>query len=199
MATATAAILAVAACGGSSGVASVEPHATVPTAPPTTADPYAVPATIDAAYVNKVLEGLDAAVGDIVRLVIATRQISPEVIDRLNALYINHDDANLLLQGIQDVMRKNFVNIRSNPGNEKSTVTEMITSSRACIFAKLSKDYSAVTSTGDAATKVEWIGLKPSDSTKDPNDVNPTPWMIATEGLVLPGGTAPSNPCSGAS
>src|SRR5436190_6941422 len=85
------AIATLAACGGEKGVARVEPHATVPTAPPTTVDPYAVPPTIDAAYVNKVMEGLDAAVGDIVRLVIRTRDISPEVIDRLNALYLNRD------------------------------------------------------------------------------------------------------------
>jgi hypothetical protein len=193
---ATAAVMAVAACGGSGGVARVEPHATVPTAPSTTADPYAVPPTIDAAYVNRVLEGLDAAVGDVVRMIISTRQIAPEVIDRLNALYLNHDDVNLFLQGIQDEMRKNFANIRSNPGNEKSTVTEMITSSRVCIFAKLSKDYSAVSSKEDPPAKVEWIGLKPTDATRDLNRVNPTPWIIATEGLVLPGGTAPPNPCS---
>jgi hypothetical protein len=41
------------------------PTATVPSAPITTqpADPYAVPDVIDAAYVNRVLAGLDAVMG----------------------------------------------------------------------------------------------------------------------------------------
>jgi hypothetical protein len=195
VATATAAILAVAACGGSSGVASVEPHATVPTAPPTTADPYAVPATIDAAYVNRVLEGLDAAVGDIVRLVMRTRQISPEVLDRLRALYLNRDDENLELQSLQDEMRKQFSGFRQEPGNKKSSVESMIDASPGCVFVKVSRDYSAISTKTDLRPSIEWIGLKPTDPTRDPNHFNRTPWMVASEG-VLSDGTQPPSPCT---
>jgi len=194
MATAAAVL---AACGGGGGVTRVEPHATVPTAPPTTADPYAIPPTIDAAYVNRVLEGLDAAVGDVVRMIISTRQISPEVIDRLNALYLNRDDANLFLQGIQDTMRNGFSTFKENPGDEKSSVVAMISGSQTCVFAKLSRDFGAVTTRQGNAPLVEWIGLKQASPRGDLSRFNPTPWMIATEGVVLPGGTEPPNPCAG--
>ncbi|PZR77432.1 MAG: hypothetical protein DLM65_15705, partial [Candidatus Aeolococcus gillhamiae] len=98
---------------------------TVPTLPEitTTTNPYAVPATIDAAYVNRVLEALDAALGDVYRLVIRTRDVSPEVIDRLNAIYLNRDDVNLELQAIQRGMREGFTGFKDPVGNPKSTVT----------------------------------------------------------------------------
>ncbi len=79
------ALLVLAACGGDKEP--LGPTATVPQ-PTTTTDPYAVPAVIDEAYVNRVLAGLDQAVGDIVRLVVSTRDIPPEVIDRLKAMYV---------------------------------------------------------------------------------------------------------------
>ena len=43
------------------------PTAQVRPAPPTTADPYAVPAVIDIAYVNRVLAALDQVDGDATR------------------------------------------------------------------------------------------------------------------------------------
>ena len=78
--------LVVAACSSGSGEA--EQRTTVPTAPAltTTTNPYAVPEVIDAAYVNRVLTGLDAAVGDVVRIVLAAGHVTPESLDRLEAL-----------------------------------------------------------------------------------------------------------------
>ena len=80
------ALTAPVAC--SSGSDKAGPTATVATepAPTTTTDPYAVPATIDVAYVNKVLAGLDAAVGDVTLLVVRTRTLTQEAYDRLKAI-----------------------------------------------------------------------------------------------------------------
>ncbi|MFN2504089.1 MAG: hypothetical protein ABR540_07650, partial [Acidimicrobiales bacterium] len=63
------AVLSLVACSDDPTVD--PPSATVGTEAPSTtsADPYAVPAVIDEAYVNRVLAGLDAAVGEVVRLV----------------------------------------------------------------------------------------------------------------------------------
>src|SRR5205085_10070389 len=83
VAMATAPILT--ACAGKSEP--LVPTATVPVAT-TTTNPYAVPEVIDEAYVNRVLAGLDAAVGDMLRLVVSARTIPPEALERLRALYI---------------------------------------------------------------------------------------------------------------
>jgi hypothetical protein len=71
----TALALLLGACGGGDDDEALPPPPSI--AEPTTvpADPYAVPAVIDAAYVNRVLEGLDAAVGDVVRIVYRTGQV----------------------------------------------------------------------------------------------------------------------------
>ena len=68
------------------------PAATVPRGT-TTTNPYAIPPVIDEAYVNRVLAGLDQAVGDVTRLIVATRTVPPEAIDRLKVIYL---DAGLL-------------------------------------------------------------------------------------------------------
>ena len=72
-------------CGAGKDPVADVPTATVPTVPP---DPYAVPAVIDEAYVNRVLAALDQAVGDVVRMVIRTKVLSPEAIERLQAIYV---------------------------------------------------------------------------------------------------------------
>ena len=48
----------------------------------TTTNPYAVPPVIDAAYVNRVLAGLDAAVGDVVRMVVKTDPAPRDIVQR---------------------------------------------------------------------------------------------------------------------
>ena len=75
----------VAGCGGDDSGAADGPTASVPTVPP---DPYAVPAVIDEAYVNRVLAALDQAVGDVVRMVVSTKSYPPDAIERLQALYV---------------------------------------------------------------------------------------------------------------
>ena len=84
------------ACGGKDEP--LGPTATVPQAT-TTTNPYAVPPVIDEAYVNRVLAGLDQAVGDVIRLVVSSRTLSPEALDRLRTIYVG-DALDLSIKGI---------------------------------------------------------------------------------------------------
>ncbi|MEA2843187.1 MAG: hypothetical protein QOJ69_858, partial [Actinomycetota bacterium] len=79
------AVAGLVGCGGGGSSGADGPTATVPTVPP---DPFAVPPVIDEAYVNRVLAALDQAVGDVVRIVVSTKTLTPEAIDRLQALYV---------------------------------------------------------------------------------------------------------------
>lgn len=186
--------LLLASCGGGGDDGDAAPR-TVPTAagPTTTTDPYAIPPVIDEAYVNRVLEALDAAVGDIFRIVVSTRDIPPELIDRLHAVYLDRDDMNLQLMSLQKDLRFGFDGIRPNPGNVRSTVAETIQVSPRCIYVRLNRDYSQISSKSSSEPSVEWIGLKPAEAGRNPN-FNPTPWMVAVEGLRADG-TAPPSPC----
>ncbi len=90
-ALAALALLASAACSGGGadkGSAGANPtlatdpprtNPTLATVPPatTTTNPYAVPAVIDVAYVNRVLAGLDAVMGDAGRSLVRSNENDP--------------------------------------------------------------------------------------------------------------------------
>jgi hypothetical protein len=138
--------------------------------------------------------GIDAVVGEVVRIVYRTRDLPPEIFDRLKAIYLERDDINLQLASIQNDLRQHFAGYRENPGNIRSSVDEAVTISPSCVFVRISRDYSGVVTKADQTPSIEWIGLKPRNSAGDPNHYNPTPWMVAVEGLQSDG-TPPPNPC----
>ena len=188
-------LLVFAACSSSKQKA--VPGATVPTdAPhPTTTDPYAVPATIDVAYATRVMAGLDAITGDIVRLVVSNKTSFPrEAFDRLKAIYADDETVNRELALYRQDLDDGFANYKSNPGNKRSTVAELITASRICIYFRVQRDYSAVGI--DAATaRTEWIALRPLDPSRDPNRYNYTGWAYLYEGFTRQRTQPDQNPC----
>ncbi len=192
----TAACIAIAlatACSGNDRKAT--PSATVPTAPAqtTTTDPYAVPAVIDAAYVNRVLAGLDAASGEVTRLVLSTRAIPPEAIERLKALYSDAAALQLSLDSYQEMLRSNFAGLKPTPGNVHTQTEQLLSVNSNCIFAQVIRDYSA-TAVRSVPPTPEWVALRPKGSS-DPSHYNPTPWSFIYEGFERNGGP-PSNPCA---
>jgi hypothetical protein len=199
--TAIAAILAVlaltASVACSSGSADkAGPTATVATepAPTTTTNPYAVPAVIDAAYVNKVLAGLDAAVGDVTRMILQAKTIPREAYDRLRALYSNDQRLQLSIDSFQSDMRRNFADYKTDPGNKISIVTQLLDVRRTCIFAKVSRDYSSV-GINTSSSDTQWIALVPLESARDPQKYNKTDWAFSYEGYTE-NRTAPADPCA---
>jgi hypothetical protein len=171
---------------------------TVATAPATT-NPYAVPEVVDVAYVNRVLAGLDQVTGDIVRLVVAAKAIPREALERLQAIYVD-DPANpdslvqLAINGIEASMLNGFADTKEQPGNTVTRVTELISASQSCIFAKVEQDYSAVSSGPPPRIRHHWVGLVPLDPTNDPRHYNPTSWVFEVNG-VRPDMSQPGNPC----
>jgi hypothetical protein len=198
---ALAAVLALSslsACNGGDASLS-DPPETVGTAPAqtTTTDPYAVPAVIDEAYVNRVLAGLDAVMGDVARLVVKTRTIPPEAVERLRSVYGVGNSLQLSLDLLQKDMQDGFSTYAAEPGNPRTTVTQLITAQRQCIFASALRDYSAVAAqpSGRQPSAI-WIALRPLDPRFDPPRYNKTPWYLAYDGYA-PGRVAPGNPCAG--
>jgi hypothetical protein len=192
-----AALLAASAACSPSGADKAGPTATVRTEPErtTTTNPYAVPAVIDAAYVNRVLAGLDAAIGDVTRLVLRTRSIPPEAYDRLKALFADPEFLQLMIDGFQQDIRENFRNYRADPGNDLTLVTELITAHSDCIFTRVRRDSTAVGVQPSPSLEVQWVALKPLDRNRDPNGFNPTPWAFVYDGFP-PNHAQPKSPCA---
>ncbi len=171
------------------------PTATLGTAPPVTptTDPYAVPAVIDAAYVNRVLAGLDAAVGDVVRMVVRERGIPYEAAVRLQTIYIDKDAWQLTIDLLQEDSFEDFSSYKPNPGNLRTSVSKLIVATKECVFAEVSRDYSEVGIHPDPTVSREWVALKPVTPELDPNGYNPTKW-----GFIYDGFTRDRCNCSGA-
>ena len=190
-------LTALAACNtSSSGDRGTATAQTVATEPPTTTttNPYAVPAVIDAAYVNRVLAGLDAQMGEVVRTIIQTKTIPRDAYDRLRAVYGSDQWLQSSIDSFQADIRKNFSSYRANPGNKTTTVATILSSNMQCIFAQVVRDYSAVSSTA-SAPEMQWVALKPVSRVNDPNGYNPTNWALIYDGYAA-GRVAPNDPCA---
>ncbi|MDP9404395.1 MAG: hypothetical protein M3P85_13955 [Actinomycetota bacterium] len=178
--------LAAGACRGSTkadNVAdpTVPTEVTLPASTTTTepADPFAVPATIDAAYVNRVLVELEKVYGDVVRKIRATR------------LYERSDAASLLAIFNQPLFERQATSFGDIPGqdadlfrqpigNRRITVERLVKARPDCIFATVTFDFSGVL-LKPPPPKRKYITLKPTQTGADPGNINPTPWSYARE------------------
>ena len=167
---------------------------TVPTAPPTTADPYAVPPVIDAAYVNRVLAAFDAAVGDVVRMVVSAKAVTPEAMEKLKALYAG-EALSLQVDGFQTEWAQGFRGYKPVIGNQKTSVTELITNNHRCVFARVARDYSEVGEFPDPGLSDQYVALKLLEPSSDPNHYNPTPWIMTYDGFTK-SRSRPLDPCA---
>ena len=197
VALAVATALLLTACGGGGDADLADPPETVGTQPPqtTTTDPYAVPDVIDEAYVNRVLAGLDAVMGDVVRLVLQTRTIPPEAVERLRTVYVTPGGLQLELDVLQETARRGFSGFLPTPGNTVTTVTQLITTRRTCVFAKVNRDYSAVASAPRPELQTQWVALRPTGGSSPP--ANPTGWAYLYNGFERNLGPPPEDPCVG--
>lgn len=197
-AVAAAMALAASAACSSTPADTASPSATVRTEPPTTTttNPYAVPEVIDVAYVNRVLAGLDAAVGDVTRMVVRTRTIPREAYDRLRAIYATDDSLQLAIDILQRDIRRNLMGYSSNPGNQVSTVVHIITGKASCVFAQIRRDYSAIGPGASTTSDRNWVALRRLDPSRDIDGYNQAGWSIAYEGFP-PDRSEPSDQCVG--
>lgn len=196
LAAAAIALTAAVACstgGADKGRAGANP--TLATDPPatTTTNPYAVPAVIDAAYVNRVLAGLDATLGDVTRLIVKTRTIPREAYERMRAVFNDDDRLQLEIDLFQRDLRNGLDGYRPSPGNSVTTVSQLLTTTDSCVFARVTRDYTAVGLDSLSASTL-WVALKPLNISRDPNGYNTTNWAFHYEGFTETR-TQPPDPC----
>ena len=176
------------------------PTATVPTEVPTSsttavADVSTIPPVIDEAYLNRVLEALDAADGMATRIIVERKDLVPEAAQILNAIYSDEEFKDQVDVWLTDLGNDpQLASIKSNPGDRRTTVQRIIHSSPSCVWMAVRRDYSA-TATRPPAPRTEYIALRPLDRSNDPRRLNPTAWMIAVAGFNEDG-SEPGNQCA---
>ncbi len=183
-------VAALVLAAGCNGKGDGGPAATIPpsTASSVPADPYAVPATIDEAYVNRVLAALDQVEGDVIRSLLANRVPQVDDTARLRAIY-NDPQFQLELDGLIQSANTDLSEYRTPPGNRKTRVTRLLAARPNCIFLEADKDFSEVVRIPPPSPpdEVDVITLLPTQPEADPKDLNPTPWSIKNAEIIKSG------------
>jgi hypothetical protein len=166
--------------------------ATVPTAPPsstttTTTDPWAVPATITPAYLDRVLAELDHIDGNAFRDARAHNAVTATYLADERAVRSSESEVQLQETDLGKYVKTNFAGVRAIPGDVSMSVIEILASPAPCIFASVTVDFSAVTPT-PLKYPAWYVALVP----RAPGSMNPTGWVLADDGFQVNGTTPDS-------
>ncbi len=179
----------VAACSPSivraSGTATVPTGASIPTTT-TTADPWAVPAVIDVAYLNRVLAELDHIDGDAYRDARAMNAVTPRYLELERSIRADDTEVALNTKILQAELGRNWANVRTPLGDRHTKVLKMISAPAPCIFATVTIDLDDYT-----VSPVKFPPWSIALLSASPTTDNPTHWVLAEDGFN-PDGSTPS-------
>ena len=186
------ALAAAGACGGNDTPAPA--GATVPREAPTTtaADQYAVPATIDAAYLNRVFVALDAVDNTATRIIVQSKGLPPEAAKHLISIYAQGELEAQTSRWLE-LIDEGLVGFRREPQGQRTQVTKVLAASPSCVFVEVVRDSSG-NSVGARSPHQYFVHLAPLDQVRNASGFNRTPWMIAGEGFNSDG-SVPDSPC----
>lgn len=181
-------VVLLTACSGgrSKGAAAAGPTTTGPPATDTSA--------ADIASVNHILAGLDGVMGDLQRILAKERQITPDVTDRLRAIYAGPELLNQIDAFKADVA-SGLLGYKAVPGNRVTTVSRLITATPICMFAEVQRDYSPVAVGLSSKPTTLYVVLINKEDGDDPKHLNPTPWTMIYDGVEA-NGSQPEDLCS---
>ena len=173
-------ILVLGACSGAGSSATP-----APTAP--------APGAAETASIDRILAGLDGVMGDLQRILVRERRITPEVTDRLRAIYVGPELLNQIDAFRADVAN-GLVGMKNPPGNRVTTVSRLITVSPICIFVEFTRDYSPLTEGAAPRPASLYVVLVTKSEGDDPRQLNPTPWAMLYDGVQVDG-SQPEDVC----
>lgn len=162
-------------------------------APATTAPPLAAAGAEEAAAVDRILAGLDGVMGDAQRLLVRDRRITPEVTDRLRAIYVGPELLNQIDAFRADVAG-GLAGFKEPPGDRVTTVSRLITVSPICVFVEVARDYGPITAGPAPAPASLYVVLVTKAEADDSRQLNPTPWAMLYDGVQIDG-SQPEDVC----
>jgi len=192
-------VLAGVGCSGRGDDATRAAPATVRTEPATTTTSVfpvdQVPAVIDVAYVQRVIDALDHVMGDAVRALVAARVPDRAFYERLRAVYLDPEFERVQADFGRDAA-EGLNDYRASPADPSTHVDRLITGNDECIWVADTRDFGPFLNfvpADDAKRGFLAFGRKRSEL--DLATRNPTAWMIAYDGRRL-NGEEPRNPCA---
>lgn len=192
-------VLATMACSGDPGAAPTDSEPTTvaasesspsPSVSPTATaseDPFAVPDTIDEAYVEEVIGGLDPVWSQMLQAFVDSGSLDdPERVELSLAVMTGPEAAEFaqqwsdLLEDVPDALE----NVRDPVGLPTTTVEAVVRADDACIVAKVERTHEDVYVEDDPAAGMQgWVVLErvPEEGPEAEYAAahNPTPWRYA--------------------
>jgi hypothetical protein len=149
---------------------------------PADGDPYAIPEDgIDEAYVERVLNAIFEVNREALAITLESEPggLAPfEAEERLRAIYGGTYGAASLVGyneiASSEAQRDVFVQA---PGAVTSLVEEVVAADSRCIIARHSIDFTSVLRE-PGQPRTEYVALASKDPEKDPEALNPTPWVL---------------------
>jgi hypothetical protein len=173
----------------------ISPSTTVaPTTTTTVPNPDVVPAVITPAYVDAVFKVLNHVWGNSLRLDLATTNVPPQSLADLRSIFnfpLYTQEENIAIQEFTT----DLSNVRNPPGDDVTTVTELVSASPSCIFVRTATDVSKVVYKLPKPG-FDFFELQLKQAGDDPQALNPTPWAIGYDFFFT--GKPPkseANPC----
>lgn len=187
-----AAVALLGACSGGDG------GRTDDTLPPrgssttsTTVD-YSVPAVIDVAYVEKVMEALDHVYGDAIRILAREREITKDFLEHLAAIYGDRFFELAQRAWVREVADE-LPTLAEHPRDPTTEITELVQATPECVVARVFRDFGPTRKTPPKPTPQRFIALIPQRD-RDVSRLNPTPWIMSYDGYTDTG-AIPDRPC----
>lgn len=150
-------------------------------------NPDVVPSVITPAYVDAVMKKLDHIYGNAVRLEVATKDIPPQVITDLRAIYLNPQyrrELQIFSSSLVDTLSQ----LRPKPGDRIFLVHKLLVAKPNCILVQVVANYSAVIIKPESP-RTAFVVLTSQDKSTKETKMNPTPWAISYEENIPPSGT----------
>jgi len=147
-------------------------------------NPYVIPDVITPAYVNAVFVVLNQINGDVLRLLVTERAITPGVEEDLAAIY-SPPLYRYQLATARNSLSGAINNVKPNPGDPVTVVIRLIYSSKQCIFVQVDNDLSQVLIKPVPEPVAEYYGLKYKGGMDSTDRLNPTPWIIFNDVALL--------------
>lgn len=158
-----------------------ETTTTIP-ATTTTTDPFAVPAVIDVAYAQRVLENIYRLDGEAVRYAYAKKVLDAELDARLVAIF-----GGPALEEARRILKENaaerFVRFADPPGYPKVSVIEIVQATPLCMVVRANLDFGSYYKRVQAPDPQVVVELR----TADVEPFNPTGWGVLVAGRPRPG------------
>lgn len=152
-----------------------------PSAPNPTPDPFAVPATIDAAYVERVLNALYEIDAETTRLALEAGTVTPQVRERIEAGNAP-EEAEIQSTLLEAALATGLPEVRRTPGPVTITVSRVLSATPTCVALVGTTDYSNVLVEPPVGPQEpQLIALVPEEPD---TAINPTPWKIGRSQIV---------------